>query len=118
MYYRSNNGWGCLILMLIGFLCLSAMLKILFTPAFWIVIAIIFVISWIQRLLNPNGRDDSEEYTEYNRGQYNSASGSGSDFDSAEYSEGTDDPNRMEEVYESNAVDVDDVEVIRDDDVN
>ena len=33
-----------------------------------------------------------------------------------DYSEGTDDPNRMEQVYETNAVDVDDVEVTRDDD--
>lgn len=118
MYYRNSN-WGCLLLMLLGFLCLSAMLKILFTPAFWIVVAIICAISAIQRLLGSNGtndRYDSEKYTEYRSNPYYSGNSAESDFDEMEYSEGTDDPSKMVQVYESNAVDVEDVEVIRDED--
>lgn len=115
MYYRNSN-WGCLILMLLAFLCLSAMLKILFTPAFWIVVAIICAISAIQRLFGANGTDAQEEYTEYRSNPYYSENSRQSDFDESEYSEGTDDPSMMEQVYESNAVDVEDVEVIRDED--
>lgn len=115
MYYRNSN-WGCLILILLAFLCLSAMLKILFTPAFWIVVAIICAISAIQRLLGSNGKDSQEEYTEYRSNPYYSGNSAESDLDEMEYSEGTDDPSKMEQVYESNAVDVEDVEVIHDED--
>lgn len=124
MYYRDDSGLGCLIGMLIGFLFLSAFLKILFTPAFWVVIAIIFVISAIQRHfgIGKSGRTNDNggsggggyTYTEYrSTGSTQNRSGV-NDFDIDDFSEGTNDPTRMEQVYESNAVDVD-VEVIKDD---
>lgn len=123
MYYRDNSGIGCLIVMLIGFMCLSAFLKILFTPAFWAVVAILCVVSAIQRFFRKgksgSSGDDSADSVGYGYTEYRSSSSPfgrsdvNSDSD-VNYTEGTNDPSRMEQVYESNAMDVD-VEVIRDD---
>lgn len=124
MYYRDNSGIGCLIVMLIGFMCLSAFLKILFTPAFWAVVAILCVVSAIQRFFGKgktgtsgdNGAGSTGyEYTEYRTSSSPfGRSDASSDYDVDDCTEGTNDPSRMEQVYESNAMDVD-VEVIRDD---
>lgn len=109
--------------MLILCIILSVVLSLIFSPTFWIVVAILLVVSAVQRALERRkGEDETDDYTYRNTGaSYTDApysnSGRTSDgdapFSDDDYTEGTDDLNRIEQVYETNAVDVDDVEVVR-----
>lgn len=105
MYYRSNSNLGCFILILCVLLILAVVLNLLLSPVFWLAVGILVLISWIQNAWRRRrgGADSDVEYRSYTN----------SDSES-ECTEATNDPNRIEEVYETNAVDVDDVEVHRD----
>ena len=115
MYYRNNNFW-LFHFAAAGPLYDGRFSAALFTPAFWIVVGIVALISAVQKYLYKRNREDEYE-SEYERSRTYGNSGNRSyPEEDVDYSEGTDDPNRMEQVYETNAVDVDDVEVTRDDD--
>lgn len=105
MYYRSNSNLGCFVLILCVLLILAGVLHLLLSPFFWLVVGILVLISWIQNAWRRRHGSD-ESYVEYRT--YTDAASE------PDYTESTDDPNRIEEVYETNAVDVDDVEVHRD----
>lgn len=115
MYYRNNN-FGCFIVLLLVLFTMGAFLRLLFTPAFWLVVGIVALISAVQKYLYKRNHGDEYE-SEYEGSRTYGSSGNRSyPEEDVDYSEGTDDPNRMEQVYETNAVDVDDVEVTRDED--
>ncbi len=97
MYYRNNSNLGCFILILCILLFFAGVLHLLLSPAFWLLVAVLAVISWVQNAWRR--RHGSDE---------------GRNSSDSDYTEGTDDPERIEEVYETNVVDVDDVEVTKD----
>ena len=115
MYYRNNN-FGCFILLLLVLFTMGAFLRLLFTPVFWIVVGIVALISAVQKYLYKRNREDEYESGYEGSRTYGNSGNRSYPEEDVDYSEGADDPNRMEQVYETNAVDVDDVEVTRDDD--
>lgn len=115
MNYRNNN-FGCFIVLLLVLFTMGAFLRLLFTPAFWLVVGIVALISTVQKYLYKRNRGDEYESEYRGNSTYGSSGNRSYPEEDVDYSEGTDDPNRMEQVYETNAVDVDDVEVTRDED--
>ena len=115
MYYRNNN-FGCFIVLLLVLFTMGAFLRLLFTPAFWIVVGIVALISALQKYIYKRNHGDEYESEYRGNSTYGNSRNRSYPEDDVDYSEGTDDPNRMEQVYETNAVDVDDVEVTRDED--
>ena len=88
MYYRNNN-FGCFILLLLVLFTMGAFLRLLFTPAFWIVVGIVALISAVQKYLyKRNHRDEYEPEYEGSRTYGNSGNRSYPEED-VDYSEGT-----------------------------
>ena len=121
MYYRNGSG---IVGLLIGLAVISVIVSLLFSPVFWIVAAGLFLYSGYKRAKlrkqyqeyfrqygYETQQDPAETRDDYSTVQEYSAEPSAL-FD-GNYTEGTDDLSRIEEVYETNALDVEDFEVLQ-----
>ncbi|MBQ6622833.1 MAG: hypothetical protein IJH75_08340 [Mogibacterium sp.] len=127
MYNRNGSG---ILGLLIGLIAFSVVISLVFSPAFWVIVAGLCLYSGYKRAkLRRQYREYVEQYEQaargygayggeqYGYGGYAERASQAPEGPSAvfegEYTEGTDDPEVIEEVYESNAIDVNDFEVIR-----
>lgn len=99
MYYRDDGGLGCLIGIFIMLILLSAVMAIILSPVFWIVVGILVLVQAISKRFGSRRTDESNQY-------YYSESGSYHRDDSAS--------KELEDEFTKDVVDVD-VEVIPDD---
>ena len=99
MYYRDDGGLGCLIGVFIILILLSAVMAIILSPIFWIVVGILVLFQAISKRWGSRGDEEPQQY-------YYSESKS--------YTSSNTVNNELEEEFTKDAVDVD-VEVIPDD---
>nr|WP_298877525.1 hypothetical protein [uncultured Mogibacterium sp.] len=99
MYYRDDGGLGCLIGIFIILILLSAVMAIILSPIFWIVVGILVL---FQAISNRWGSHRDEEPQQYHYRE------------SRSYTSNNTVNNELEEEFTKDAVDVD-VEVIPDD---
>lgn len=99
MYYRDDGGLGCLIGIFIMLILMSAVMAIILSPVFWIVVGILVLFQAISKRFGRRRSDESKQY-------YYSETRSYHRDDSAS--------KELEDEFTKDAVDVD-VEVISDD---
>lgn len=99
MYYRDDGGLGCLIGIFIILILLSAVMAIILSPIFWIVVGILVLFQAISKRWGSRRDEEPQQY--YYR-------------ESRSYTSNDTANNELEEEFTKDAVDVD-VEVIPDD---
>ena len=99
MYYRDDGGLGCLIGIFIMLILLSAVMAIILSPVFWIVVGILVLFQAISKRWGRRSAGESEQYYYSESRSYN-----------------RDEPasKELEDEFTKDAVDVD-VEVIPED---
>ena len=98
MYYRDDGGLGCLIGIFIMLILLSAVMAIILSPVFWIVVGILVLFQAISKRFGRRSDESKQYYYSETRSYHRDDSAS----------------KELEDEFTKDAVDVD-VEVISDD---
>ncbi len=99
MYYRDDGGLGCLIGIFIVLILLSAVMAIILSPVFWIVVGILVLFQAISKKWGGRNKDEHQEYYYSENRSYQARNTIDSE---------------LQEEFTKDAVDVE-VEVIQDD---